>query len=412
MAIKGKSVIELYNPNTRIKKRYEDENIVTNAFKYLFGQNYFAQANQTFINKFLPFFKKGIGGIILFDSQIEENPDILIAPNTVGCTGYASTDAYSGSDLSRGGMNSNETELIDNGMKFVWDFATSQANGDIACISLTSESGGKVGYGSKNYCDSDVFTMSWFLNNNTNIKVKTNNVMCVVDDILYVATPLSANSIKLEKYKLFGQELGLLNYCNNPKLIEEKEITITNAISASSSRLIADKDKVYLVSKSTNTIVIDVTDFENVKEYSLPVNAYNNNTIVVMDEVVYIATETKKIELYSLVDTSAKLNEIVTNNNIVFLSNINGYICSLNEMIDKNNNIRYISNSTQINTDLLRCGKTDNDIFIQTAYTSSNYSTNGIGILSNYLATINNLQTPITKTSAQTMKITYTLTEE
>ena len=25
MAIKGKSVIELYNPNTRIKQRYEDE---------------------------------------------------------------------------------------------------------------------------------------------------------------------------------------------------------------------------------------------------------------------------------------------------------------------------------------------------------------------------------------------------
>ena len=162
MAIKGKSVIELYNPNTRIKQRYEDENIVTNAFKYIFGQNICAGANKTFMSNFLPLYKNGIGGIILFDSQIEENPNIVVAPNTVGCTGYASTDAYSGSDLSRGGMNTNETSLIDNGMKFVWDFATSQANGDIACVSLTHAKGGKVGYGSKNYCDDGDTNIYWF----------------------------------------------------------------------------------------------------------------------------------------------------------------------------------------------------------------------------------------------------------
>lgn len=40
--------------------------------------------------------------------------------------------------------------------------------------------------------------------------------------------------------------------------------------------------------------------------------------------------------------------------------------------------------------------------------------TNGaiwLGSLLNYLGTINNLGTPVEKTSAQTMKITYTLTE-
>jgi len=48
-----------------------------------------------------------------------------------------------------------------------------------------------------------------------------------------------------------------------------------------------------------------------------------------------------------------------------------------------------------------------------TLFANSNSSYQGLllHVRTPYLATINNLTTPVTKTSAQTMKITYTITE-
>ena len=412
MAIKGKSVIELYNPNTRIKQRYEDENIVTNAFKYLFGQNICAGANQTFMNNFLPLYKKGIGGIILFDSQIEENPNIVVAPNTVGCTGYASTDAYSGSDLSRGSMNTNETSLIDNGMKFVWDFATSQANGDIACVSLTHEKGGKVGYGSNTSTNGDGILLSNLIVGTTYFSQGNYTGYCVVNDIMYVATRTSLNTLRLRKYKLYSQDINLKNYYGSPKLIEEKSVTVTATTAMNNLYLKADKNNVYVIYDHNR--IIDITDFENIKEYAFPTGAFSSGYMAVREGVAYIATGSKKIESYSLTDTSAKLNEIYTNYETQFISNINGYIVLGIEMLDKNDNIRFVNRSAW-NSDyyLSRPGFCENEIIVPYTYmdNSGRYYA-GYSVVSNYLATINNLKVPITKTSAQTMKITYTLTEE
>lgn len=412
MAIKGKSVIELYNPNTRIKQRYEDENIVTNAFKYIFSQNICAGANQTFMDKFLPLYKKGIGGIILFDSQIEENPNIVVAPNTVGCTGYASTDAYSGRDLSRGGMNTNETELIDNGMKFVWDFATSQANGDIACVSLTHEKGGKVGYGSNTYPSGDGILLSELIIGTTYFSEGSYSGYCVVNDIMYVATRTNSNKLRLRKYKLYSQDINLKNYYGSPKLIEEKSVTVTSVAAMDVPYLKADKNSVYAIYGYNR--IIDITDFDNIKEYAFPVQALGLSYMAVREGVAYIATGSKKIESYSLADTSAKLNEISTLNATQYVSNINGYIVLGIEMLDKNDNTRFVNRSASgSDYHLSQPGFCENEIIVPYAYMDSSgryYA--GYSVVSNYIATINNLKVPITKTSAQTMKITYTLTEE
>lgn len=412
MAIKGKSIIELYNSNTRIKHRYEDENIVTNVFKYLFGQNYFAGATQSFMDNFIPFYKKGIGGIILFDDRIEEDPDIVIAPNTVGCTGYASNEAYSGSDLSRGGMNLNETKLIDNGMKFVWDFSTSQANGDIACISLTSAEGGMFGYGSKNYCDYNSMYTIKEIDCEINLNGKFYNTHIINDSILYRAGYGNNNSLILRKYKIYDQEVTLTNYYKTVKLIEEKTINTINSIS-NSLELKTDGEKIYLVSNNNNNLIlIDITNFENIKEYSFVI-AYAINSVAIRDDMVYIRTSSKKIEVYSIFDTSAKLNEINCDD-ILLLSNVNEYIHTGKALIDKGDNIRYIYKGNNIDNVIESCGIPKNKLFLPYIVneTDGKKVKIGYGLPKNYLVTINNIQTPITKTSAQTMKITYTLTEE
>lgn len=50
----------------------------------------------------------------------------------------------------RGGYNQTESELnmTNRYMKFVYDFATSQANGTISCVCLTHVNGGYTSYGS------------------------------------------------------------------------------------------------------------------------------------------------------------------------------------------------------------------------------------------------------------------------
>ena len=49
--------------------------------------------------------------------------------------------------------------------------------------------------------------------------------------------------------------------------------------------------------------------------------------------------------------------------------------------------------------------------FLLSFYLSGDYGCMELYVPTNYLATINNLETPIEKTAEKTMKITYTLTQ-
>ena len=59
---------------------------------------------------------------------------------------YASLSSYGGLDIERGGFNQSESGMQEDGSyKFVWDFSTSQANGEIKAIGLCPSMMGKVG---------------------------------------------------------------------------------------------------------------------------------------------------------------------------------------------------------------------------------------------------------------------------
>ena len=83
--------------------------------------------------------------IMLFDENIEENPEIIFKPVNVNIVGHAGS-AYSGTNVMRGSYNTNESGEIENGYRHVWDFGTDKANGTIKCLSLTSLNGGNNAY--------------------------------------------------------------------------------------------------------------------------------------------------------------------------------------------------------------------------------------------------------------------------
>ena len=144
--IKGKTLIELTDVNTGKVERFEDENIITNAAD-LFVRALTAIADPTKL-KTKPLGKSAFGGIKLFEGTIEENAVNWHMPSLAQnkVVGYASSDTTAGTDPRRGSGNSAETTPLENGMQFVWDFATSEANGTISCVCLTSEEGGKASY--------------------------------------------------------------------------------------------------------------------------------------------------------------------------------------------------------------------------------------------------------------------------
>lgn len=161
--LKGKTIIELTDVNTGEKEIIEENNMVTNAINDLFNtfpnllDAYSIYRGGIFKGygknlDFIRLYEFLLGGILLFDSQIEEKPENTYAPasaNLVGCGVYSHQNSTG--NRKRGNYNQTESEFNEEQryMKFVYDFSTSQANGTIASVCLTSYMGGCTSYGGK-----------------------------------------------------------------------------------------------------------------------------------------------------------------------------------------------------------------------------------------------------------------------
>lgn len=148
--LKEKSVIELTDVHTGKKEHYEDTNLVTEATMDVLNCNIKGMLynNTTFNGSngddwMLPLKKNIMGGILLYQNALEERADNIYAPLNNPLIGYASDDANNTEDIRRGSRNLTESKEVDGGYRFVWDFATSQANGTISAICLSNTLAGK-----------------------------------------------------------------------------------------------------------------------------------------------------------------------------------------------------------------------------------------------------------------------------
>lgn len=158
--LKGKTIIELTDVNTGEKEVIEENNMVTNAINDLFNTlpnllNPYTiyEGSEWYMSGFQRLYEFLLGGILLFDGQIEEKAENTYAPanvNLVGCGVYNHKNS-SDKNKVRGDYNGVESEFNEEQkcMKFVYDFSTSEANGTIASVCLTSYYGGCTSYGNK-----------------------------------------------------------------------------------------------------------------------------------------------------------------------------------------------------------------------------------------------------------------------
>ena len=152
--LKGKTIIELTDVNTGKVECHESDNMVTNAIYHIFEPlgHYKTAAKLLTASDMIPFYQNLLGGILLFDGEIEENAEQIYAPSSVNLTACGVYGRQNDTtNTCRGDYNMTESEvnLSSKYVKFVYDFTTSQGNGNIACVALTSKRAGYCGYGAK-----------------------------------------------------------------------------------------------------------------------------------------------------------------------------------------------------------------------------------------------------------------------
>lgn len=497
--LEGKTIIELTDVNTGEKEVHEDKNMVTNIMNEIFGTlpSYINYGNSySYLTSGNNWITELFGGILLFDKALPEDANQLIAPagtQLVGCGAYNNQNNTKGK--CRGNYNQTESELNQSQkyMKFVYDFATSQANGTIASLALTSKKGGFVSYGGENdtiFVNTDMdyskATMDYtgssdknfYLNDyirfvaNTGsssyVGVPTNDngyipsasdaakveflfALDIDNEIAYYIKPIFDTSNKLTGFKIIKRAIPIksISLFNNmvatKPLLEEKEVSLSTPVQFNSS------GAGYNFDTTTNCLFFYVTNSSEpngvttVIKISLngdTVNTYRvvNNTghrisigtqqIFCLGEYMYAASnednvyQTYKIKLDNPADVLVIPSASGSKYRVTFKYQIGKRLYS--------NDGRYVLD-TELNKiffcELIGGCYNASDGYYRSLHTitpvinhdlikyvacSSNFSRCGLGFLLHgcYLATINNLSQPVTKTADKTMKITYIIQEK
>ena len=263
MGIKGKTVFELTDVNTGNVERYEDCNMITNGL-----QDFLDPCGSWGI---YPFAKDSVrntsvrntltGGILLFDGTLEEDATNTYANASLKMVGNGAIGISNATTVTElGSYNSSESGVQGDGsIKYVYDFLTSQANGAIQSVCLTSKVGGYMGYGNESMVriynaglkDADyqnnIYKYTNFLNIGDSFYATCMMYAVYNEDAVYVVDPNSVQriysgtsvgnlhwtktgKIRINKYRLGVSSVGLTDYAYVNKLIESYDVAIPQDI--------------------------------------------------------------------------------------------------------------------------------------------------------------------------------------
>lgn len=427
--LKGHATIELTDVHTGKKEVVGHDNLITNAVSnHMNKVIQLIPSLSDFGNYFTPLYDAGMGGILLFENQLEVSADNTEFPYGNGLTGYASNNANDTTDIRRGSKNLTESMKLSNGYKYVWDFATSQANGTISALALTNKLGGVYG--------ENTFSMIY----DTRIQTSFSNTTYYdfVNDVIHVLTVESTSTsdmlkFTLKKYKVATHNLSITDTFGSYSLLSTVTINVRGMPTSYYTYRTAKYGNYYYVVLYTSTssgygeyllrLNIDTLEYDSSFGVNKICTAYNYSycsQIAICDgylyQIVCVASgldlQLMKVKLSDIsnieyIDVSMPSNYYYN----TFLTEIcNGvliwqggyYFTNSNTFLNKNVNIYTGSRYYLSNIHFSRDG-----LFFM-GYSDNYYR---FGHTGNYLASINNLDSPVTKTPDKTMKITYTVTE-
>lgn len=450
--IKGKTIVELKDVKTGIVDKIEDSNMVTNALNDIVNSlsyGWLVDKKIDSLDMIYPIVYKLLGGVVAFPSNIEENALNYYAPYNTDATCFASNVVNSGTETRRGSFNVNESgPVLDEfgkkiGYRFIWDFETSQANGDISCICLTHPRAGYNWYG----CDdtdstnlvtladavissagADYYGLGKYLNGEFYIDEEKCVYSIVKDDAsfkIYKFSNTFTNKIGMfdkPKYKMNPDEFiesyeflykipGTSTFLQNSESYMFTKLSEGMAIGISHSKNSLGSATVYWIKLNVKTGEYT----EGTWTIEAKLRDAKGNVVVNGNYMYWIAANSMgiyKINIDNTTDVNIIQSYTELSDNIMMNTIPNGVIIGKNF---------YVANDTIHickGYDDYRNGNPsifmDNLMYEPSTYNkgSLTISTNRYILAPQYLATINNLSSPVIKTPDKTMKITYVITEE
>lgn len=157
MNIKGHCKVELKDVKTGRVEAQEHDNMLTKALEYFYGKGGFTNTsamNASILRSNALYYM--LGGVMCLDTALEGSNEIVRVPAGVGMTANGARDQLnSGAPTELGSYNDTESGWQQDGsLKMVWDWTTSQGNGDIKSVCLSSAFGGFKGIGNKTSLES------------------------------------------------------------------------------------------------------------------------------------------------------------------------------------------------------------------------------------------------------------------
>lgn len=458
----GHAKIDLFNTQTKQYKRVEHDNFFTDGWESAASDigswpysSWFKNLSSS-PSSDTENWRTFLGGLFLFDTALPETAIYMPAGTTMignAAYGYASTGAVP----ELGSWNDSESSCNSDTITMVYDFTTAQANGTIASLALTNVYGGQAGYG--NISDSYISNLVRFDGNFYSGQLVLGlYVGCILayGNAIYApssyAVSSGATSVSVTKLPISFTELDIFGSERTP-LDEGEEIVFTlpsalsngykiSAIGGSvypSCFILEPNGYSYMTSGSSFPIyLLDVSD-GSVTEYTITNNLdYPIDTLFPVGENILLAyARAGNSEYYAYqinMTTSVVIGQAYTpNGNIV--SGFQTYGAGFGPITDglyaglaATNTTPYAhyiydpvkNRFSYSNTSFNAIGSSysfyqspryvaDGDfIFACMPYGNSAYLCVFHNILR--LATINNLDSSVTKTAAQTMKVTYTVT--
>lgn len=460
--MKGHATIELTDVITGRKEIHEDDNLVTNALSWLLNKTCGVLHNNPMASAIGEeedsFIKACTGGIFLFKEHIEEDVDTLYAPNDAELVGCGSGIAYSGNSPIPGSYNSIESGYSDDksSYKHVWDFSTSQANGQISCVCLTTRAGGKITPGVPYY--DETYTLQYepmFLSGNGifTIPYGKNNNNRSADTLVYsngkevyvYAGRSSRDGKEYDAYDVYSLNLtnriSMSDLCYEKKkengygLLDTFELEVPEtyrtfsgyeaALNNGKYRYLVKSNafglnkvtpgtkidiwKINIETKETEEIILTNTLDVTFESPSNMCGILENSIFLVSGNKIY-RINIKDISDYTIMK-NADETDFILKSGVCCIQYNRGKISFFDGGAYTNNGIEYI---ILPNSDI---------VFVRNRMLNRGYAietSEGISLLGNsyqtnvyidptILVTINNLQSPVTKTASQAMKITYTL---
>lgn len=263
--MQGKATLILTDKDTgRVVEQIEEHNMVTNALNRIFTLPptlVYSNETRDFFKGYLPMYQNLLKGIILFGENVPELADNIKLGDKYNILATAG-DGYSGEDAMRGSFNENQSCEIENGYRFVWDFAPEKAVGTIKCLALTHRFTGNRGnlllagdQSSFLITPTDLSTTGYTSYFTTLFKVSGTTFLQQGKNTFY-SYYVYNKTIKIMKHRI--NDSSALKICDNLSPVLENETVITLNLNAgsSSTTILYDPSvsKLYIVERAAVSI--------------------------------------------------------------------------------------------------------------------------------------------------------------